>query len=163
MRFISGCGEQFVGKMQEFPTRFANEFLSSKLLTICVINDFDAIAACGILSLSNYVVYYVKEPYRGQGLGARIIAKAIDEAKKQGLMFLHSSVSTSNIPSFRLQRRFFRKIVHLEKRDYMITLLPLTLRGELLYTFLHLTCSRLPETFIGSTLDILMRIAGWIR
>jgi len=163
MKFIVTSGERFTGEMQDFPTRFANGFSSSKLLTVCVIKDSDVVAACGILSLSNYVLYYVKEAYRGQGLGAQIIEKTIDAARKRGFVFLHSSVPTSNVPSLRLQRKFFRKIVYLKKWEYLITMLPLTFKGELLYTFLHLTCSILPETFIAYTIDFLMRAAGWIR
>ena len=163
MKFIVSSGGRFIRKMQDFPTRFANGFLSSKLLTVCVMNDFDVVAACGILNLSNYVLYYVKEAYRGQGLGAQIIEETINAARKRGLLFLHSSVSTSNVPSLRLQNKFFRKIVYLKKWEYIITMLPLTFRGELLYTFLRLTCSILPETFIAYTIDFLMRVAWWIR
>jgi len=163
MKFIVGSGEQFKGKMLGFPNRFANAFLSSKMLTVCTMKNDDVVAACGILTLSNYVLYYVKEAYRGQGLGTQIIEKTIDAARKRGLIFLHSSASTNNVPSLRLQGKFFRKIVYLKKWEYLITMLPLTFKGELLYTFLHLTCSKLPETFLAYIIDFLMRVAWWIR
>ena len=163
MKFVVGSGEQFMAKMQSFPARFAYGFASSKLLAVCVTSDAEVIAACGILNLSNYVIYYVKQEYRDQGLGTRIIRKTINTARKRGLVFLHSSASTTNVPSLHLQRKFFRKIVYLEKWKYLITMLPLTLRGELLYVFLHLTCSKLPETLIAYTIDLLMRVTGGIR
>lgn len=163
MRFIVGSGAQFGGKMQGVPTHFANGFLSSKLLAVFVTRDAEVVAACGVLRFSNYVIYYVKQEYRGQGLGTKIIEKTIDTARKRGLPFLHSSASTTNVPSLHLQYRFFRKIVYLKKWNYLITMLPLTFRGELLYVFLHLTCSRLPETLIGYIIDLLMHITGGVR
>lgn len=163
VKFFVGSGEQFMAKMQSFPAHFANGFISSKLLAVCVTSDAEVVAACGILKLSNYVMYYVKQEYRGQGLGTQIIERTINIARKRGLAFLHSSVSTTNVPSLHLQRKYFRKIIYLEKWKYLITMLPLAFRGELLYIFLHLTCSKLPETLIAYTIDLLMRVTGGIR
>jgi len=163
MRFIVGSGEQFMEKMQGFPTHFANGFLSSKLLGVFVTSNAEVVAACGVLRFSSYVIYYVKQEYRGQGLGTKIIEKTIDTARKRGLAFLHSSASTTNVPSLRLQYRFFRKIVYLKKWNYLITMLPLTFKGELLYIFLRLTCSKLPEILMGYIIDFLMRVTGGVR
>ena len=164
MRFILGGGGRLTEELQKFPIYYRDAFLSSGILITCAVGGNYIVAACGILGLSNYMMYYVETGYRGRGLGTQMFEKAIGVARKRGLNFISSSVSLRNIPSLHLLRKFrFREIVLLKKFDYVIMMLPLTFKGELIYALLHITCSKSPKTFLAYLIESLMRIAAWIR
>lgn len=164
MEFILSNGGCLREELQKFPTYYRDAFSFSRMLITCVVDDNDVVAACGILGLSNYMMYYVEEGYRGRGLGTQMFEKAISVARRRGLNFISSSVSLRNMPSLRLLTKFrFREIVLLKKFDYTIMMLPLTFKGELVYVFLHTACSKLPRTFLAHLIELLMYVAAWIR
>jgi len=148
MRFILSNGEQMRESVQEFPV--ANELSCSKILVTCVANDLGVIAACGIRSMFNVLVLYVKEGYRGQRIGMQTLEKTVYAAKKRGLSFITLSVSSNNIPAFHLYSRLgFKKIVHLRKPDLVVMMLPIKLKGKISHVFLHLTCFALPNILLA--------------
>ena len=164
MRFIKSNGKQLRNELQKFPRYYYNTFSLSRTLVAGLVFNNTIVAVCGILGMSNYVVIYIDEAYRGQGLGKQILKKTISTAKNQGLVFLTTSMALNNIPSMRLfQKLGFREIMLLKKVNYAIMMLPLTFTSELLYAFLRTLCSTLPETFLGYTIKFLMGIFDRIR
>lgn len=147
MRFILSNGEQMRESVQEFPV--ANELSCSKILVTCVANDLGVIAACGIRSMFNVLVLEVKEGYRGRGIGTETLKRAIIAAQKLDIGFITLSVSPDNKAALHLYSKFgFRWIVFLKKPDRAVMILPLALRGKLVYDFLKV-CSVLPNIFLA--------------
>jgi len=165
MKFILTRGSQVREKLAGFPLHFSTSFRFSRILVLCMTDDNTVAGACGILSLSNYIVVYVKEEYRRDGLGPLMFKKTIRAARNQGLSFILASASTYRVPILYFLRSLvgFRKIVFLDKSNYVILMLPLTYRGELLYTILRVICSKLPESLVSYTIDFFMCVFDWIR
>ena len=153
VKFLSGHGEQLREKVQGFP--LASELASSGLLVVFIVNDNDAVAACGIRSIFNVLVLYVEEGYRGRGLGSEVLAKTIDVAQKRGLNFVTLSVSSDNITAFHLYSKCgFKEVAYLRKPNLILMMIPLNLKGRFVCEFLKDTCSFLPNLF-------LTRVHGW--
>lgn len=165
MKFVFNCRDRLEEKLQKFPAYFIEALLSSNiLLVLCELDDNDTIAACGITGVSNYLVLYVEKGYRDRGIGAQILKVTIDAARKRGLSFVALAVSSNNTPAVHLYSKHgFRVFRFFRKFGFIVMMLPLTYKGELAYTFLHITCSTLPETVILHTIDFLMSVVRWIR
>lgn len=165
MKFFLARGDQVKEKLAELPAYWRRFFRFSKILVFCTADDHVIVGACGIVSISNYIGGYVKEEYRRKGLGPLLYKKAIEVARNQNLSFIHASVSTFRVPIIYFMRSIlgFREIILLEKINYDFLMLPLTYRGELLYTFLHVVCSKLPESLVSYTIDFFMYVFGRIR
>jgi len=166
MKFSVSHGEKDLleEKLRDFPKYFYRVFLSScKILVLCELNN-NTIAGCGITRLSNYLLIYVEKAYRGQRIGRRIVRLTIDEARKQGLSFVALAVSSDNVLAVRLYYRCeFRVIRVFDKFGFIIMMLPLTQKGELIYASLRTLCSSLPEAVMLHTIEFLMSVVGRIR
>jgi GNAT superfamily N-acetyltransferase len=167
MKFLVSYGEnnRLGEKLRAFPAYFHKVFLSScKILVLCELNSKHAIAGCGITRVTNYLLIYVEEAYRGYGIGKRILELTVNEARKQGLGFVALAVSSNNVPALRLYRRCkFREIKAFKKYGFIIMMLPLTQKGELLYTFLRRFCLNFPEAVMLYAIEFLMGVTKQIR
>jgi len=150
MKFLLIKGEYFRERSQGFPTPW--EFASSGLLVVCTEDDKEIVAACGIRSLLNVLVLHVKEGHRGRGVGAQLLKKTIEEAKKRRLGFITLSVSSDNAVAFNLYHRFgFKEITLLKKPKLILMMLPLTCMGKLAYGFSHIIRCLVPSMFLAYT------------
>lgn len=155
MRFILGSGEQLKEKLQDFPSPWVNYLLAAKILVIGVIDD-EIVAAYGIRSMFNVVTLYVKEGYRGRGIGGQMFEKLINAARKLGFNFLTAAVFHQNTVALKLFSRFgCRVIKHPKKGNDVIIVCPLTMKGDLTYRFLSMACSMVPD-------EVLMQATEWI-
>jgi len=163
VKFIVGSSAQAGEKLQEFPRYYAKFFASSKILVIAM-NNRETVAACGVSNLSNFIVIYVKETYRGKGLGTRLEWTTINEARGRGLNFVARAMSNKNIPSLRIARRMgYREITQFKNYDYIVMMIPFDFAGEALYALLHGLCLLLPEEFLASIVKLLMSIVAWVQ
>jgi len=167
MRFLVSHWEKdrLEEKLQDFPEYFFRVFLSScKILVLCELSNNRMIAGCGITRVSNYLLIYVEKAYRDQGIGRGVLKLTIDEARKQGLGFVALAVSSDNAPAVRLYHRCkFREVRAFEKFGFIVMMLPLTQKGELIYAFLRTLCSSLPETIMLRAIEFLMGVTGRVR
>lgn len=131
MKFFLSNGEVFKEKCLDFPV--AKEFTSSKLLAVC-IDGSNVVAACGVRSLLNVLNLYVREAYRGRGIGTQLLMITVEAAKKRKLGFIALTVSQDNVVAFRMYRRLgFKETVFLKKSGQMLMVLPLSLISKLVY------------------------------
>lgn len=62
------------------------------------------------------VMVYVAEEHHHSGIGTTLLHKLIEDAPKQGIWCLYSSIFSSNVPSIRLHEKCgFRKIGYRER------------------------------------------------
>jgi len=131
MKFFLSTGEVFKEKCLDFPV--AREFTSSKLLAVCIDGD-NVVAACGLRSLLNVLNLYVREAYRGRGIGTQLLMMTVEVAKKRKLGFITLTVSQDNVVAFRMYQRLgFRETVFLKKSRQILMVLPLSLMSKLAY------------------------------
>lgn len=153
MKFIVGNGEHLREKLRDFPSPWANWLLSARILVIGVIDDKIA-AAYGIRGVLNATTAYVKEEYRGRGIGGQMFERAIDVARKRGVHFLTGEALSTNIVSLHICYRSGCKLVkHLKKRKTVLILWPLTFQGELTYQFLRIACFIVPDKLLERMID----------
>ena len=164
MKFIVGSGEQLRDRLETFPEKYRNAFSSSQILVMGVMNNDDVVGACGISNVSNYALIYVQEKYRGKGLGTKLEGKACEEAHKRGLDFVARAVYLWNLPSLRVASKVgYREVVQFRDFGYVLMMIPLNVKGKLVYTFLHELCSRLPGSFLHRIVLLLMSVVGLFR
>lgn len=148
MKFLLSNREYYEKKGLDFPV--AQELASSKLLVVCTERDEKIVAACGMRGLLNVLVLYVREGYRGQGIGTQLLKKTIQAAEKRRLGFITLSVSSDNVVAFHLYCKFgFREVLFLRKSHKILMILPLTLIGEIAYAFFRMMHFILPNTFLS--------------
>lgn len=164
MKFVVGHGKQLRNRLQTFPESYKKTFSSSKLLVIFLMNDNNVVGACGIAKISNYVLVYLKEGYRGKGFGTKLEAKTIDVAREHGLDFLLEAIHLWNLPSLRVAHKVgYREIVRFGNYGYTIVMVPLSLKGEVIYVFLRTVFSLLPRTLLHQLIILLWNVARRVR
>ena len=164
VKFVVGSGGEFREQLEAFPEKFQEAFSSSRILVIGVTSDNDVVGACGIAHVSNYALIFIHEQYRARGLGTRIEAKACAEAYRRGLGFVARAVHLWNVPSLRLASKVgYREVVRFKDFGYVLMMVPLNVKGKLMYTLLHEVCSRLPRAFLHATVLASMSAVGLIR
>lgn len=164
MKFIVGSGEQLRDRLETFPEKYRNAFSLSKILVVGVMSNNDVVGACGISKVSNYVLIYVQEKYRGKGLGTKLEAKACEEAHKHSLDFVARAVHLWNLPSLRVASKVgYREVAQFRDFGYVLMIIPLNIKGKLVYTFLHGVCSKLPGSLLHRIVLLLMSVVGLIR
>lgn len=152
MKFIFGNGEQLREKLKDFPSRWANLFLPSKILVIGVV-DNNAVAAYGIRSIFNVAVLYVKEGYRNHGIGRQMWEKAYNVARKRGIHFFTAETPFRHLSSayglLLFSKYRCQVIKRLKKRKTVLMVFPFTIEGDICYVFLRTICSMVPSDFLG--------------
>jgi len=159
VKFILSNGEQLREKLERFPfpAEFHWKFLVAKILVAAVVDEDNVVAACGVRNVLNQVTWHVREGYRGQGIGKQVLEKTIRAARERNLSFLMGTVAFDNAPSLHVTSKVgFRMLVQLKESGLVFLMCPLSLRGELAYTLLHVICPRLPNA-------LLERIAGLVE
>jgi ribosomal protein S18 acetylase RimI-like enzyme len=139
-----GSGEGFRLKLSDIP--WTDAFLSSKILVAGVGDEGEVEAVCGIRGVFNILTLYVREWWRGRGIGNQILRKAIDIARERGLGFILLGVSYGNTSALHLYCKFgFKEVVYLKKSGLKVMMLPLDLVGEVAYAFLWGITRSLPN------------------
>jgi len=151
MKFIVGSGEQLKEKVENFP--WADYFLASRVLVVGVTDDNDVIAACGLRSALDIRATYVKEAYRGRGLGIKLQDVTTDAARRRGHHFIISCVfypfkqrphSHSANP-----KSGFREVTRLRDPKIVIFMFPLSSMGKLAYYLCRTIFPRLPNVLLA--------------
>jgi len=148
MKLILGNGEQLREKLKDFPSPWIIWLLAAKILVIGVIDD-KIVAAHGIRGMFNTVTLYVKEGYRGRGIGERMFEKLINAARNQGFHFLTAAVFRQNMVALNLFSKFGCRVINTSKKcSDVIIVCPLTLKGDLICRVLRAVCSVIPGEFL---------------
>ena len=152
MKFLVGDGEQLGGQLQGFP--WEKMLLPSKILIIGVVKDDTVVAACGIRSILNQLTIYVKEGYRGRGIGRIMFDKMFELARKRGVDFIMGTISFWQKASKRLgSKHEYRPLMPVDERKITIVIHPFTPRGYLVYVFLRMICIIVPSFLMARILD----------
>jgi RimJ/RimL family protein N-acetyltransferase len=150
MKFVIDTPERLRQELQNFPEYFQKGFFTTrKLLMLCISNDGEAIAACGVANLSNYLLIYVDKDWRGKGIGTRILGKTIKISRNRGFNFIALAVRPNNLPALRLYSKFnFKEVVNLKQFGFILMILPFNMRGRVVYAFSRAICSVLPKSIL---------------
>ncbi|UCE29581.1 MAG: GNAT family N-acetyltransferase [Candidatus Bathyarchaeota archaeon] len=157
--------QQLAEKLKGFPTYYSNVLSSAHTsVVVCVTNQKQIVAACGIQKPFNYLVVYVQEGYRGQGLGTLAVKQAVNIARKSNLNFVNLAVSTENPSALRLYSKTGFLVTALFSRfKFKIMTLPLRFKGRIAYEFFSKVCSLLPEFILMNLVLFFMKVAKSIR
>jgi len=156
MRFILGNGKQLKEKLQDFPSPWVNWLLAAKILVIGVIDE-NVVGAFGVRGALNMTTAYVREKYRGQGIGRQLFEKAIRVARERGIHFLTGEAFSENNKALHLCLESGSKVVkRVEERKTILLLWPLTSQGDFTYKLLRTIGSIVPG-------ELLARITDWRR
>ena len=156
MKFILGSGEVLRERLQKFP--WSNSFLPSKILVAAIIDD-KMVGACGIRSVFNILTLYVKKGYRGQGIGTQLLDKTTSVARKRGFSFILLSVFSRKVRVLHLFSKCgFLDVVRPRKFTQIVMILPMDFKSKLLYTFLSVMCSILPDIFVACIIRRIYKI-----
>ena len=141
-----GSGEAFRSKLSDIP--WTNAFLPSKILVAGLDDEGRVEAVCGIRGVFNILTLYVRERWRGRGIGNQILEKAIDMARESRLGFILLGVFCDNMRALRLYCKFgFKEVVYLRKSSLRVMMLPMGFVGEVAYPFLCGIACSLPNVF----------------
>lgn len=144
IKFVVHDGKALKDQLAGFPN--SKFLLSSKLLVLGELNNNATIAVCGIRSSMNVLSVHVKEDFRAQRVGTRIVQETLNVARKKGLNFVTLTASVDNMPAMRLFFRVgFRKIACIKKRGLMVMMLPINPKGKSLFVFWRVVGSLLPD------------------
>jgi len=148
MKFLLGTGEYFSKRLQDFP--FVREFVSSKLLVVCTDDAGKIVGVCGVRSLLNTVVVYIRRNYRGRGVGSRLMKKAIEAAEKRPPNFVTATISSENaVISHVLCKLGFKEILFLKKSRQVLMVTSTTHIGKLACAFFRMIGLLLPNYFLS--------------
>ena len=129
-KFLLSNGEYFRERLQGFP--IAREFVSSKLLVVCIDDVDKIVGVCGVRSLFNIAVSYVRKDYRGRGIGTRQLKIAIEAAEKRPPYFATGTVSSENVVALHVDRKLgFREVLFLKKTRQILMVTYNTRMGRL--------------------------------
>lgn len=131
-------------KLRSFP--FAEEFISSRILVVCM-GDSDKIAGvCGIRGLFNTAVSYVNEDYRGHGIGSLQLKMAIEAAEKRPPYFVTGTVSADNVMALHIDHKLgFREVLFLKRTRQFLMVTTTTRMGRLAHACFRVVGHLLPN------------------
>jgi len=157
--------KQLKEKLRDFPSYYSNVLSSSYTsIVVCVANQKQIVAACGIQKPFNYLVVYVQEGYRGQGLGTLAVKKAVNIARKSNFNFVNLTVSTENLTALRLYSKVGFQVTALFPRfKFKVMTVPIRFKGRIIYAFFNKVCSLLPEIILMNLVLFFMKIVKSIR
>ena len=153
MKFLLSNGEHFKGRLKDFPfarmhARARAEFMSSKLLVACKDDMGKIVGVCGIRSFFNIAVSYVREDYRGRGIGSRQLKIAIQAAEKRPPYFATGTVSSENVVALHVDRKLgFREVLFLKKTRQILMVTTNTRMGRLACASFSVIGHLLPNNF----------------
>lgn len=160
MKFILGNGKQWREKSQKALGVKASEFGSSEIMVVCLNYD-EIVGACGVGGMFGMCAEYVKKEYRGQGIGTQAFKKMIEVARRQGLDFISGSPHPDNAVILHILRKLgFREIVRFP--EYILMMLPLTFKGEIVYSLLCMVFTKLPNNFLDHALAFLRKMKQYL-
>jgi len=162
-RFILGSGRELRERVQQFPSPWREYFLSSKILVTGVVED-QVVSAYGIRSMLNVMAVYVKEEYRGKGIGGLTSERAVDILRQQGTHFITAEVPVDNKASLYLSFKTGSKLIkNLKARKTVLVLWPLTSVGNLVYICSRIVCSLLPDKTLAQIIDSVSKETAHLR
>ena len=148
MKFLLSNGEYFRERLQGFP--FAREFVSSKLLVVCIDGVDKIVGVCGVRSLLNIAVSYVRKDYRGRGIGSRQLKIAIEAAEKRLPYFVTGTVSSENVVAFHIDCKLgFKEVLFLKKSRQRLMVTSTTRMGRLACAFFRVIGLLLPNNLLS--------------
>lgn len=148
MKFFLTNGEYFKEKLQFFP--FAKEFMSSRLLVVCTEDVDKIVGVCGVRSLLNIVVLYVRKNYRGHGVGSRLMKKTIEAAEKWPPNFVTATISSENTVIFHILCKLgFKEVLSLQKSRQILMVTSSTRMGRLACRFFRMIGLLLPDNLLS--------------
>ena len=161
MKFIVGSGKALRERLLDLTAKprsrkfYFDPLLRSKVVVLYVLNDNTTVAGCGISGIYNIAhSLYVKEEYRGRGIGEKTWEKTISVARKRGFDFITGVVPLHHDVAWHLYSEVgYKEVVRIKKYQIRYIMLPFTFKGELLYTFARLICSKLPNVFLENITD----------
>lgn len=134
MKFLVTNGKNLSKEVSRFP--LGREFAVSSLLVVCVTDTGEIVGVCGIRSLLNVLVLFVKDNYRNRGVGTQLLRRAIEKAEMQRLGFITLSVTYDNVIALRLYRKFgFEEALYLRQSRKVLMIRPLVSKRRFLCTF----------------------------
>lgn len=153
VKFIVGNGKQLKDRLQDFPLAWISDFVTSKILVVAVV-DGNPIGAYGISGILNLTAVYIKKDYRRQKIGSRIREIAVKEARRRGIGFLIAELPFWYLDSdygLLLFSKYGCKVVkHIKRHNAALIVTPLTVRGHLVYLFLRVAFSFVPDELLAS-------------
>jgi len=136
MKFLVAKGKDLSKEVSGFP--LGREFAVSNLLVVCVTDTGEIVGACGIRSLLNVLVLFVKDNYRNRGVGTQLLRRAIEEAEMRRLEFITLSVTYDNMTALGLYRKFgFEEALYLRQSRKVLMMLSLVSTWRFACTFLR--------------------------
>ena len=154
IKFIVDDGKALQDRLAEFPN--SKFLLPSKILVLGEVNNNATIAVCGVRSSLNVLSVHVKEGFRAQRVGTRILKETLNVARKKGLSFVTLTVYVDNVPAIRLFSKVgFKKIAYIKKRGLIVMMLSINLKGKSLLAFWRVVGSILPE-------KVMTRVHLWL-
>ena len=136
MKFFLSNGKYFAERLQGLP--FATEFASSKILVVCTDAAGRIAGVCGIRSLFNIAVLYVRKDYRGKGIGFQLLKKAIETAERQPPNFVTATIAANNAVIFHILCKLgFKQVLFLSKSHQILMVTSATRMGRLACAFLQ--------------------------
>lgn len=152
-------------KLRDFPSYYSSVLLSRYTsIVVCVTNQKQIVAVCGVQKPLNYLVVYVQEGYRDQGLGTLAVKEAVNIARKSSFNFVNLAVSTENLSALRLYSKVGFQVAALFPRfKFKVMTLPLRFKGRIIYSFFNKVCTLLPETILMHLVLFFMKIVKSFR
>ena len=148
MKFFLSNGEYFKEKLQFLP--FAKEFMSSRLLVICTEGGDKIVGVCGVRSLLNIAVLYVRKNYRGGGVGSRLLKRTIEAAEKRPPNFVTATISSENAVIFHILCKLgFKEVLFLKKSRQVLMVTSTTRMGRLACGCFHMIGLLLPNNLLS--------------
>jgi len=148
MKFFLSNGEYFRERLRGFP--FASSFVPSELLVVCIDDADRIVGVCGVRSWLNIAVSYVREDYRGRGIGSRQLKIAIEVAEKRPPYFVTGTVSSENAVALHVNRKLgFKEVLFLKKSRLILMVTCRTRMGRLACAFFCLIGLLLPNNFLS--------------
>lgn len=146
MRFVVSNGERFRERLRNIPLN-PEEFLSSSLVVVCLNDADEIVGAAGIRSFFNIAVSYVREDYRGHGIGSKQLQIAIEAATRRPPYFATGTVYAENVVALHVDRKLgFREVLFLKKTRQFLLVTTTTRMGKLAYALFRLAGYLFPNT-----------------
>ncbi len=155
-RFFLSNGTHYRERLRSFP--FAEEFMSSEILVVCVDHTDHIVGVCGIRSLFNIAVLYISEDYRGQGVGSQLLKKAVEIAEKRPPNFVTATISSENAAIFHILCKLgFEEVLFLKRSNQILMMTSSTHMGKLAFPLFRAAGDILPNYLLSLVHSLLYK------